>query len=274
MHDDIYLSFSWQSKSVYSYMNPGEYYMPPDNTRAMLEVFGEYYVKVTADVGPLATKEIIFDCLYGAMKHIDDQHFLSLVRSKIRTQIGVEIDDKVSKEIAVASKITGSTGTSYEIILKAPIGLDGVQVNFYTNYDNACIQVSTKNMGYLSQYPVPFATMEFEPDMVLDGYVHAFHNMYNDFPEHSHIFAQAKNDFHTKLGEIVVGKIKPLHSGSSMKDSRVDKLPGHDAMVKHPINGSMKTLFSIIIDLNDKYKWTREAIADWLDSLDVDLEFK
>jgi hypothetical protein len=38
--------------------------------------------------------------------------------------------------------------------------------------------------------------------------------------------------------------------------------------VKHPITGYFGTLSSTVINLNDSYEWTREQIADWLDSLD------
>jgi hypothetical protein len=33
-------------------------------------------------------------------------------------------------------------------------------------------------------------------------------------------------------------------------------------------------LSDIIIHLNDEHKWSRERIADWLDTLPVDLSFK
>jgi hypothetical protein len=51
-------------------------------------------------------------------------------------------------------------------------------------------------------------------------------------------------------------------------------VPGLLEKVKNPVNGVQDTVQSIIINLNDAHKWTREAIADWLESLDVDLEFK
>lgn len=34
------------------------------------------------------------------------------------------------------------------------------------------------------------------------------------------------------------------------------------------------SLYGLIMHLNDTHKWTREAIADWLETLDADLEFK
>lgn len=52
-------------------------------------------------------------------------------------------------------------------------------------------------------------------------------------------------------------------------------LHGLNEYVKHPITNRFdKTVQSVIIDLNDGYKWSRERIADWLDTLDIDLTFK
>jgi asparagine synthetase A len=46
------------------------------------------------------------------------------------------------------------------------------------------------------------------------------------------------------------------------------KLPGVDKKVTHPVNKTEHRLFDIIISLNDDHKWTREQIADWIETLD------
>jgi len=52
-------------------------------------------------------------------------------------------------------------------------------------------------------------------------------------------------------------------------------LPGVLELVKHPVTGQKtNTLQSTIINLNDQYKWTREQIADWIETLDIDTTFK
>lgn len=55
-------------------------------------------------------------------------------------------------------------------------------------------------------------------------------------------------------------------------------LPGVNERVKHPIDGYTLSIREIIMTLNDKHRWTREQIADWLDKLQddgiVDLSFK
>lgn len=50
-------------------------------------------------------------------------------------------------------------------------------------------------------------------------------------------------------------------------------LPGLSASVTCPECSTAGTLDSVIIHVNDGHHWTRERIADWLDTLDVDLTF-
>lgn len=47
------------------------------------------------------------------------------------------------------------------------------------------------------------------------------------------------------------------------------KIKGINEVVTHPVNGSMNSLYHTIISLNDSHKWSRENIADWLDTLDI-----
>ena len=45
-------------------------------------------------------------------------------------------------------------------------------------------------------------------------------------------------------------------------------LPDMSRTVRHPVIGTQSTLMTTIINLNDFHQWTREQIADWLESLD------
>ena len=51
----------------------------------------------------------------------------------------------------------------------------------------------------------------------------------------------------------------------------LDVFPNAKKVVKHPNQGYDATLVTIIISLNDVEGWTREDIADWLETLDLDL---
>ena len=51
-------------------------------------------------------------------------------------------------------------------------------------------------------------------------------------------------------------------------------LPATQEAVKNPVDGRSAELWRVIVNLNDVHKWSRDKIADWLESLDLDLEFK
>lgn len=53
----------------------------------------------------------------------------------------------------------------------------------------------------------------------------------------------------------------------------VNKIDGINQIVKNPVNGKSQNLSSVIMDLNDTAGWSREQIADWLDTLDNQPKF-
>lgn len=64
-------------------------------------------------------------------------------------------------------------------------------------------------------------------------------------------------------------------------DAGIASLPGLKEMVKHPkVDDTFEckhiesTVKHMIMHLNDFHRWPREHIADWLETLDVDLRFK
>ena len=59
--------------------------------------------------------------------------------------------------------------------------------------------------------------------------------------------------------------------GNPQNDVR--SLPGRKEIVTNPVTKKINSLHEVIMQLNDKQKWTREQIADWLETLDVDLRF-
>jgi hypothetical protein len=67
---------------------------------------------------------------------------------------------------------------------------------------------------------------------------------------------------------------KPMLFAAFGEPAEVKKLPGLDTLVKHPVVSGKFSIKTLIMDLNDNHGWTREQIADWLETLDVDLRFK
>lgn len=69
-------------------------------------------------------------------------------------------------------------------------------------------------------------------------------------------------------------KPKQFHNTGPNLSSLSKQLPGVKEYVKHPVTGTIGTLWYTIQNLNDNYKWTRNRIADWIETLDIDTEFK
>lgn len=57
-------------------------------------------------------------------------------------------------------------------------------------------------------------------------------------------------------------------------ESLANDLPGIQEVVEHPINKKRMSLRSAIINLNDNHRWTREKIADWIETLENQSRFK
>lgn len=47
------------------------------------------------------------------------------------------------------------------------------------------------------------------------------------------------------------------------------QIPGLEEIVTHPVTGSQTSIQNAIMNLNDVCLWSREQIADWLETLDV-----
>ncbi len=52
------------------------------------------------------------------------------------------------------------------------------------------------------------------------------------------------------------------------------RLPGVNEVGTNPVTGKKGVLWNVIQHLNDRDKWTREQIADWVETLDIDIRFK
>ena len=68
-----------------------------------------------------------------------------------------------------------------------------------------------------------------------------------------------------------------LISISTDMEKAVYGLPQMETIVVNPVNGLKGTLLDTVASLNDNERWTREEIADWIDSLEetgLDMSFE
>jgi hypothetical protein len=126
----------------------------------------------------------------------------------------------------------------------------------------------------------------FEHDEIIDGAISIsteYEDVYggglapmNSYMVSCKIFVNGEQIIPTIKTAIV--ELAGKFTTDSLFDNGVDFLPGMSADVKHPPDTSCEVksgrLREMIIHLNDHHKWTREQIADWLETLDLDLRFE
>ncbi len=82
-----------------------------------------------------------------------------------------------------------------------------------------------------------------------------------------------KMGFSLELDYILLEIEKVFPPNSKGPDQLMKKIPGINQRVKNPIGGYYQDLSTVIITLNDIHHWSREQIADWLDTLDDQPKF-
>jgi hypothetical protein len=102
--------------------------------------------------------------------------------------------------------------------------------------------------------------------------------------EHGMLFHNPSNkDAPPLVPEIIteaqVGYFKPFYG--KVKDRMpepqkplVELCPAIEAEVKHPVSGIVMPLGFVIMNLNDHCGWDRGRVADWLETLDVDINIE
>lgn len=82
-------------------------------------------------------------------------------------------------------------------------------------------------------------------------------------------FPEAERDkLARRWSQVFVRKMFYDEARADSLSGLANELPGVKQRVKHPISGAYDTLMQVVISLNDTAKWTREQIADWIETLD------
>jgi len=110
----------------------------------------------------------------------------------------------------------------------------------------------------------------------------AWHYAHDEPPEDS-VLAEMVGLVRDKIGSISGNMPAESPGGSYLADSSFSPVrslaaacPALNAVVAYPKDskraGQLSQLYLVIQTLNDNDKWTREQIADWLETLDLDIE--
>ena len=175
-----------------------------------------------------------------------------------------------------------------------------VSCDFYTNRTTMTMKVTECNFvlpntisisNYDDEKPVSLSTktMVVKPAtyrFVLEPHQwkeweHLFGNWLKDHPhpmiKDEDIILQMRTDL-IKWGYDNPGHW--LHVVTATGESRsaeaivIQTFPALSQLVKNPVTGRQASLKATIIKLNDTHKWSREKIADWLETLDLDINAK
>lgn len=311
---DVYVNLNYKSNMIQHYWDVDTPLVPHDwyKHEAVLTVEAlDIKVIVSAQVNPKAPKEIVVSCLLAGLKKISDHWIYDGACARMETQLGFSVDRWISPEIAKVDVVEhDSNGADYRISL-IPVIFDILvsEPKMIAHYHEDKQQVELEmqvNDGTHSFRSSVFFDKELwdysSQECANVGKFKLIQALYESKPEYSHLWSQIRYNWfdmkeispetvlwynniqsgtinvhqHTHKynpgGYIGPGELQPAKQ--SVEDSRVKELPALNEMVKHPETGKSTRLRSAIISLNDSYKWTREQIADWLETLDIDISFK
>jgi len=297
---DVYVNISRKSISVKPKFEP---LGPTDLYEAewLLEVRAmdaEFWI--TGKASHAAPMEIITSCLLAGLKKVAEPYIFNAACARIESQFGFAVDRWISPDIAnVVSQTFSTYGVEFEVIIVPTIfatlvGEPKITANYIEDIPEIRLDMHVNGMKSSLNFSIELWELSFEECMEIAKFKF-LESLYKEHPGLSHLWTQIRYNWQdmgqmSDQGVAWFNKIQGSssswlpdksnqHVGSKQivshtEDRRVRELPGLNEQVKHPESGKTTTVRAAIISLNDSYKWSREKIADWLDTLDIDLQFK
>ncbi|XAO35294.1 hypothetical protein SEA_FRANCOB_105 [Streptomyces phage Francob] len=305
MYNDVTVHYSQRVENEYTNIYDDSYWsskgvLSMSRVVHILEVRSlDTSATVSCETGYGFSRAVVISTLLAALRNIDDGFIYSLARKKVESQMGFEVDDLIPDYVAqitdvdynmmdgthynlnvVASVCRGKIQKPNLVAMKQPdINYDSVvlRLEYYSGVHKCTMDLEIPDEAYhdsmLLQQAIELLWIkayEKAPMLTPDlSYMRYTEGILNGGSLHNGGYAAPKPDPYFS-GSLA----KPAQKGYGGKDSRVDELPGVKERVKNPVTGSESTLERVIINLNDQHKWTREQIADWLETLDIDITFK
>lgn len=293
---DVYINKKPVYGSIYDFevnaLNETEWIL---NARAL-----DVEITVTCKATVQAPIEIVTSCLLAGLKNVADHWVYEAACARVESQFAFAVDRWIRPEISqVKSEHFETNGASFEVsiipvIFTHLVGEPKMTAYHIEDTSEVRLELIVDCMSEKIKSSMAFSDelwYESGSECMKVAKQKFLQSLYDARPELSHMWSQIRYNWCNMqemspksvawLNKIQGGnthwqthKIKKQPLDFSSEDSRVEELPGLNEEVKHPETGKTMTLKSAIIMLNDSSKWTREQIADWLDTLDVDLQFK
>lgn len=273
----------------------GEKYDYFPKVKYIMEVrSNEFFADISMKIQPSMVEmtDAIASCLVAGLKLIDGYEMVyDAVVSKFKTNLGIIINREVQKEIGVINDTYLEYNNRPMYVIDIPLGFgfeipgikdttaffieesSMIKIEFkFINRGNSIVvrnfceaDLFHESGGYAmkrSQYEALTELHSVYPQYGMDWEI--VRNLWfgnSDVMKKMGVDSYVSDNFH---GEPPAVKGPP---------EDVRKLPGVDEMVKNPVHGGQQKLWNAIVDLNDKQGWTREQIADWVETLDIDISF-
>jgi hypothetical protein len=256
-------------------------------------------VHVEAKAAIQAPKEIVYSCLLAGLKKVSDHWVYKAAVAKVESQFGFRVDTWISGDIA---KLEAEETTAYGQFFRVSITpviysylTSEPKVVMWNLEDEHMLRLDGEILAYEQVFhfkmPVSYDAWHDVPETVMAEFKYLMlKELYTIYPQFSHMWTQIRYNWESMTGfshEYQNAGFKPgdwLKTGvksplkqpfePSQEDRRVTQLPGLNEIVKHPVTSKKTQLKHAIISLNDSHRWSREKIADWLETLDIDLSFK
>jgi len=286
--ESVYIKLSCRDYTI-GHLNYGDNFVPDDWKYEWQLTVQTCDVKaiITANSVSNAPKEIVISCLLAGLKKITDHWIYEGACSQAETQLGVFVDKWIQPNIAKVNHAEHTpAGSFYDIEVIPTVFRELVKEPVVTLINHSeTSEIELKMAIDIGQEVVKSSAFvshevwEFDNAGCIDSVKsNLVQGLYKDMPELSHLWTQIRYNWFDIGSYFDTGNVVPFayhYAGvNNVEDKRVNELPALLETVKHPLLGSASTLKYVIISLNDTYKWTRGQIADWLETLDVDISFK
>lgn len=280
-------------------------------TEYVMEVRSDEFfvdVRVSVHYHFLNMTNAIASCLMAGLKLIDGHEMVyHEVASQFRTNLGIDIYHKVSSDIASITKteLHYNNVPFYEVVITDGIGFyiahskdfvahhiveqDQIKFEFKIINRDGKVTVISSCFDILAFHSDDYGTIRYAKS-------HALERLHESMPQYGADWELLRAEW---FGNSEVEKMPAYYSGGFISNADsfnyaaypqpsyskalvsnipepptdVGKLPGVREKVKHPISGRQEMLWNVIVDLNDRQGWSREQVADWLETLDVDISF-
>ena len=239
--------------------------------------------------GPYANENMVGSVLAAGIRLTDSEYEYESVVNQLKTSMGITVDRWIDPSHIAGitdTKISQDKPIHFDIEVFNGIGFTRPLAEFEMKHliDEGSIRLELKvesdGKKFKSAMTVSDELMPIEwSDSQFNGYKKdLLGNLYSGYPEMAGVWTAIHSEYVGQSGAILyhpasepnVLKFKTKPSSQE----KVRELPGVHELVKSPVSGLTRTLQDVIIELNDNHGWSRNQVADWLETLDIDITFK